>query len=224
MNNIEKLRASVIKDHPDALTKIDQPSRAEGMWSLEIELRDICLVIEWSIATGFGITTKNIETFGETADEQISSLSKATDRVRMLLDSNEHTSPPLPVLLARLRERRGLTQRGLAEILGVRQSTISGIEHREDIQLSTLQRIADALGGSLSIAMSFSDSRHEVLLASGHASVTAVNARRDSCRSSRREVSDSTDFSRLRESGTLERATQIARTISDRHCVIEMPQ
>jgi len=50
------------------------------------------------------------------------------------------------------RERAGLTQEELARKLGTKKSAISRIEnHAEDIRLSTLGHIAEALGRKLQI-------------------------------------------------------------------------
>lgn len=57
--------------------------------------------------------------------------------------------------LARIREESGLPQREVARALGVTQARISKIERAEDVQLSTLQRYIDALGGHLRIEAVF---------------------------------------------------------------------
>lgn len=55
------------------------------------------------------------------------------------------------MLLAELRKLAGMTQTELADRLGVNQSTISQLEHQDDVQVSTLRRIVEALGGELEI-------------------------------------------------------------------------
>lgn len=59
--------------------------------------------------------------------------------------------------LAQFRERVGLSQRAVAERLGVSQVNVSRIEHEEDLQLSTLARYVDALGGRLELRAVFDD-------------------------------------------------------------------
>lgn len=55
-------------------------------------------------------------------------------------------------LLLQLREEAGLTQSELAEKLNTQKSAISRIEnHSEDVKLSTLKKIAAALGKRLEI-------------------------------------------------------------------------
>ena len=56
------------------------------------------------------------------------------------------------VMLRQARESAGLTQEEIAQQLGTKKSAISRIEnHAEDIKLSTLVRVAAALGKSINI-------------------------------------------------------------------------
>jgi DNA-binding transcriptional regulator YiaG len=166
MNKVESLRQYIRRKHPDAEMSLSPPLNAGGIWSLDVDLANTHLAIEWSDATGFGISSKSFETFGETADEHIKSLKSVQKRIEELIATDGRTIPPLPVLLSRLREKQGLTQQGLAEKLEVRQATISGIERRGDIRLSTLQRVVEAMGGILEIYGSFPDSGERISLTS----------------------------------------------------------
>lgn len=60
--------------------------------------------------------------------------------------------------LRRLRELAGLTQVDLAERLRVGQASVSKIEHRGDVQISSLQKYVQALSASLRIEAAFSPS------------------------------------------------------------------
>ena len=56
------------------------------------------------------------------------------------------------VVLRRAREEAGLTQEELARRLHTQKTAISRIEnHAEDIKLSTLERVASALGKKLEV-------------------------------------------------------------------------
>jgi transcriptional regulator with XRE-family HTH domain len=57
------------------------------------------------------------------------------------------------LLLPELRRRTGKTQAELARALGIKQPTLSRIESQDDMQVSTLTRIVEALGGSLDIVV-----------------------------------------------------------------------
>jgi len=55
------------------------------------------------------------------------------------------------MLLAEIRNAVGLTQEEVARSLGIKQPTLSRLESQEDMKLSTLQRLIQALGGELEL-------------------------------------------------------------------------
>jgi len=55
------------------------------------------------------------------------------------------------MLLSEIRRLAGLTQEQLAASLGVKQPTLSQLESQNDMQISTLRRIVEKLGGELEI-------------------------------------------------------------------------
>jgi transcriptional regulator with XRE-family HTH domain len=57
--------------------------------------------------------------------------------------------------LQELRKARDLSQEELAASLGVNQATISKLERRTDMYLSTMRRFVDAMGGELEITARF---------------------------------------------------------------------
>jgi len=61
--------------------------------------------------------------------------------------------------LAEIRERRGLRQTDVAEVLGASQARVSQLENQRDLYLSTLKFYVEALGGELEIAAVFGDER-----------------------------------------------------------------
>ena len=162
MNSITKLKACIASTHPEAVLTLDEPLRQDGIWSLDVDLVGKHLVIEWSADNGFGISRLANDGFGEGADEKLATVEQVQKRVVRLLTTNELPTPPMPILLTRLREERGLTQVVLAARMGVRQSTISGIERRDDVQFSTLRRVIEALGGKLEILASFPDASYRI--------------------------------------------------------------
>jgi HTH-type transcriptional regulator/antitoxin HipB len=59
------------------------------------------------------------------------------------------------ILLKQAREQAGLTQEELAMKVGTQKTAISRLENRaQDIKLSTIQKVARALGKSLEITLS----------------------------------------------------------------------
>jgi transcriptional regulator with XRE-family HTH domain len=59
------------------------------------------------------------------------------------------------MLLAEIRKLAGRSQSELAMALGIRQPTLSKLEHQEDMQISTLKKIIEALGGEVHIIARF---------------------------------------------------------------------
>jgi transcriptional regulator with XRE-family HTH domain len=61
--------------------------------------------------------------------------------------------------LAEIRARRGLTQVDVARVLRTSQASVSKIERRDDLYLSTLRGFVEALGGRLELAAVFPEGR-----------------------------------------------------------------
>jgi len=66
--------------------------------------------------------------------------------------------------LRELRRARKLTQARMAKELGVTQDSVSRLEKRSDLLLSTLRKTVQAMGGNLSLIAEFPD-RPPVVLA-----------------------------------------------------------
>src|SRR5438132_7177066 len=59
--------------------------------------------------------------------------------------------------LRELRKARKLTQVRMARSLGITQDSVSRLEKRSDLLLSTLRKTVEAMGGSLSLVAEFPD-------------------------------------------------------------------
>jgi transcriptional regulator with XRE-family HTH domain len=59
--------------------------------------------------------------------------------------------------LRSLRKARHLTQERMAELLHIGQDSVSRIENRSDLLLSTLRSYVEAMGGSLRLVVEFAD-------------------------------------------------------------------
>jgi DNA-binding XRE family transcriptional regulator len=59
--------------------------------------------------------------------------------------------------LAELRRARKLTQVRMARALGITQDSVSRLEKRSDVLLSTLRKTVQAMGGNLSLVAEFPD-------------------------------------------------------------------
>lgn len=60
--------------------------------------------------------------------------------------------------LRQLRKARDLTQERMAKLLGIGQDSVSRLESRSDLLLSTLRGYVEAMGGSLKLVVEFPDS------------------------------------------------------------------
>jgi transcriptional regulator with XRE-family HTH domain len=61
--------------------------------------------------------------------------------------------------LAEIREHRGLTQVDVARVMQTSQASVSKLERREDLYLSTLRGFVEALGGQLELSAVFPEGR-----------------------------------------------------------------
>lgn len=59
------------------------------------------------------------------------------------------------MLVGEVRKLAGKTQQQLADALGIKQPSLSKLEKQSDMQVSTLQRIVQALGGELEVIARF---------------------------------------------------------------------
>ena len=65
--------------------------------------------------------------------------------------------------LQELRQAHKMTQKRLAEMLGVGQDSVSRLEQRSDLLISTLRGYVEALGGRLSLVAEFPDQAPVIL-------------------------------------------------------------
>ena len=67
----------------------------------------------------------------------------------------------LDINLAELRNRAELTQKQVADAMGVKQPTVAGMEKiGQDIKLSSLKKYIEATGGKLRLDIEMSDGSH----------------------------------------------------------------
>ncbi len=81
-------------------------------------------------------------------------------RARMPKASQERVNARAEAMLVEmplqeLRQARQMSQEALAKILGAKQASISKLEHRADMYVSTLRSYIEAMGGSLDIVARF---------------------------------------------------------------------
>ena len=80
--------------------------------------------------------------------------------------------------LQELRRARKLTQASVAKALGITQDSVSRLEKRSDILLSTLRKTVQVMGGNLSLVAEFPDRAPVVLSGIAEARAEAKTTRR----------------------------------------------
>jgi DNA-binding XRE family transcriptional regulator len=94
-------------------------------------------------------------------EEKISKLSPAR---RKKVETRAAALLAEEMTLRELRKARKLTQVRVARQLGITQDSVSRLEKRSDLLLSTLRKTVEAMGGHLSLVAEFPD-RPPVVLA-----------------------------------------------------------
>lgn len=82
--------------------------------------------------------------------------------------------------LRELRKARKLTQVRIAKKLGITQDSVSRLEQRSDLLLSTLRKTVEAMGGNLSLVAEFPDRAPVVLSGIGTSELVKPAGRKSS--------------------------------------------
>jgi DNA-binding XRE family transcriptional regulator len=85
--------------------------------------------------------------------------------------------------LRELRQARKMTQVRVAKKLGITQDSVSRLEQRSDLLLSTLRKNVEALGGSLTLMAEFPDRAPVVLTGIAEEGSVVKRRRRGAARS-----------------------------------------
>jgi DNA-binding XRE family transcriptional regulator len=161
---VEKLSHLLREQVPDINLEVDAPSKATGDWFVDAKVRDQSCVIAFRPKLGFGLSSTPAEGIGQGPDEFLEDEEAVLARLLALLSSRRRTEPQRVRLLQELRERQKVSQVAVADKMGVRQPTISKMEHRDDddVQVGTLRKYVRALGGELHITARFPDGAVEI--------------------------------------------------------------
>ena len=95
---------------------------------------------------------KNIRTRKPISHRELLKKLPASERAAIKKEANKLREE---YRLQQLREALSMTQVELAELLNIRQASVSDIEKRTDLKLSTLNRYVEALGGKLHLEVEF---------------------------------------------------------------------
>ena len=122
---------------------------------MDIEFQGRTAVVEWRLGKGFGISAGPGEGYGTGAEEVYPTADDILERLEDILERAQHTIPIRELSLKRLREMRRITQEELARSLEIQQASVSKVEGRGDMRLSTLYKFVEALGGRLELVARF---------------------------------------------------------------------
>ncbi len=150
MNQIEKIQQELSKRFLDVTITLDPPAKETGSWFLDVPRQGRSpVVLEWRPDRGFGVSTPGDDDYGEGADEIYPNAKAATARTIELVETGVSAVSPKRWAWPSCAQRQGLSQVELAERMGVKQSNLSLIESRGDVLVSTLDKMASAMGGHL---------------------------------------------------------------------------
>jgi DNA-binding Xre family transcriptional regulator len=118
----------------------------------------------WKPRGGFGISAfrrGDLPSGFDGPDEMYKSAREASSRIAQLLETESSTDSEKALTVAELRLVRNMTQKSLAEALGVDVSVVTKRElaAASSMRLDTLANLAAALGGQLEVAVKFDGAR-----------------------------------------------------------------
>lgn len=180
MNQIERLAKQIQRTIPGVTLDLDKSTVPTGSWWLDVTTKGRTVVIEWRPDKGFGISTASSAGYGEGPHEIHLDEEMVLDRVTHLLVSGETTLSPRELMLKSLRQSKDISQEQLAKVLKVRQSSVSKLENRTDMQISTLRRVISHLGGELEIRAKFPEGSVRLIQFDGKKRTSAKRMKRRS--------------------------------------------
>jgi DNA-binding XRE family transcriptional regulator len=155
MTKIEELKKEMEARLPGVKASLEAPPNPRGSHFLDLSLGHHKVVVEWSpLEEGFGVTSLPSDHFGSGADEVYDDVASTSKRLVEVLKEGRPTHAPRELLLHELRDKLGMTQEDLAKAVNVRQSTLSKMERRRDVLITT-EKIMGRLGGKLEISARF---------------------------------------------------------------------
>ena len=84
-------------------------------------------------------------------------LARMSPQMRAAVEAEAKRMIAEELTLRDLRKAQAMTQEKLAALLGIKQESVSNLEKRSDMLLSTLREYVAALGGELQLLVKFPD-------------------------------------------------------------------
>lgn len=163
MSPVDQLSQELNAQFPEAEIETRKSDDPNGFQFLNLLLGDFEVAVEWKSETGFGISSfcedsLSLDGMFDSPGEWYRTEEAAFHRVASLVF--DHRSTRLrAVTISDIRQERGLSQEKISRQLNVKQATYSKLERRDDVKVSSLRRVVEAMGGKLLIQAVFKDTR-----------------------------------------------------------------
>jgi DNA-binding XRE family transcriptional regulator len=163
MSPLDELATELTQRFPDSRSDVRKADDPEGFQILNFRTEGLEVAVEWKREEGFGISAfcddaNDLDGLFDAPDEWYSNREAVFHRIVSLALDHKSTKP-LAITLPEMRHERGVSQETMAERLKVKQATFSKLERREDVRVSSLRRVVEAMGGKLLIQAIFTDTR-----------------------------------------------------------------
>ena len=152
MNTLEIIQEKISILLPGVSILLDLPATPNGSSWLDIKSDNQVLTIEYKPSLGYGLYSSTNNSFGSGPDEVYRNVDSLLKRIEMLFIEHK-----INIKLKEIRELLGKTQGDYSLLSGQKQPSISKLESRTDMQLSTIQKFISSLGGSLEIKAHFKE-------------------------------------------------------------------
>ena len=161
MSPVDRLSQRLIALFPDAEIEIRKSDDPGGFQFLTIQAGGVEAAVEWKAEHGFGVSSFTCESSGldglfDAPSEWYASEAAAFHRIASLV-LDQRSTLSRTATISEIRHERGLSQEQLSEQLRVKQATYSKLERREDVKVSSLRKVIEAMGGRLRIQAVFPD-------------------------------------------------------------------
>lgn len=154
---IREFVAALERQEPRVRVKLERGGPSADNWWIDVSNgAKRRVTVEWRPELAFGIFNPDTDVaYGEGPSEIFRSIDRAAKRVLYLLE-NTATFERAP-WLRQLREVREVSQSELADRMHIEQGSISKLENRRDLKVTTLVSAVRALGGRVKVMAYFDD-------------------------------------------------------------------
>lgn len=129
----------------EAEAHVDCPAEANGAWWIDATLQGVEITFSWSPSVGFGFFTNEGNAYEDRPNELYNNFAMAGRRILQIVKSRKE-GKSASLGLAELRKLLDVSQEEVARRSNVKQSAISRVEGRSNLELETLSSFVGALG------------------------------------------------------------------------------